>query len=283
MGGFDGTVNIESHTTDPSDISLSAPKNILANSNTLATAQLLDSAGNPVYAKEDVEIKLVSNNEEVIKIPQELIIKSGEYSTSFELEALSEGEIELALLTEDMSLTKFNINVVDITPVLSLDLLGGMNWNERLEGKLSVTIPEIQASLDGFNVEWEVQGGEVLQFDEVTNSLGIATMNVMANDDEVVTISATVSGNGLNSASLSKSANILNIPIEENIENPEEESGMDSPIDITTLILIVIPVGIGGALFMLKRMDKLDIILERIPIEDKIEEVKEKISDIRNR
>jgi hypothetical protein len=283
MGGFDGKVNIESHTTDPSDISLSAPKNILANSNTLATVQLLDSAGNPVYAKEDVEIKLVSNNEEIIKIPQELIIKSGEYSTSFELEALSEGEIELALLSEDMSLTKFNINVVDITPILSLDLIGGMNWNERIEGKLSVTIPEIQASLDGFNVEWEVQGGEVLQFDEVTNSLGIATMNVIANDDEIVTISAIVSGNGLNSASLSKSANILNIPIKENTEIAEEKSGMDLPIDLTTLILIAIPIGIGGALFMLKRMDKLDIILERIPIGDKIEEVKERISDIRNR
>jgi len=69
---------------------------------------------------------------------------------------------------------------------------------------------------------------------------------------------------------------------EEVIETPEETKDNLS-IDLTTIILIVIPVGIGGALFMLKRMDKFDIILERIPIGDKIEEVKERISDLRNR
>ena len=49
------------------------------------------------------------------------------------------------------------------------------------------------------------------------------------------------------------------------------------------MILIIIPVAIVGALFVLKRMDKLDMITEKIPIGDKIEEIKEKISDIRNR
>ena len=39
--GFDGSVNIESHTTDPADIHVSFPKNILANSNTLATVQII--------------------------------------------------------------------------------------------------------------------------------------------------------------------------------------------------------------------------------------------------
>ncbi len=55
------------------------------------------------------------------------------------------------------------------------------------------------------------------------------------------------------------------------------------------MMLIIIPVAIGAALFMLKRMDKLDMITEKIPIGDKldigdrIEGIKEKISDIRNR
>ena len=43
------------------------------------------------------------------------------------------------------------------------------------------------------------------------------------------------------------------------------------------------PVAVGAALFFLKRMDKLDMITEKIPIGDKIEEIKERISDIRNR
>ena len=131
------------------------------------------------------------------------------------LRQLKKEEIELALLSEDMALTKYDINVVDISPVLALNLIGGMNWNERIEAKLAVTIPEIETSLNGFNVEWEVQGGEILQFDdELTNSDGIATMNVLANDQETVTISAIVTGNGLSSSTLSKSANIVNIPTE---------------------------------------------------------------------
>jgi len=61
FGGFDGITQIESHTTDPAEIYVSFPKNILANSNTLATVQLLDSIGNPVYAKKDIELKLVTD------------------------------------------------------------------------------------------------------------------------------------------------------------------------------------------------------------------------------
>ncbi|MFQ5781584.1 MAG: hypothetical protein ACE5GR_00845 [Nitrosopumilus sp.] len=284
VSGLDSTTSIVSHTTDPAKIHLSFPKNILANSKTLATVQLLDSGENPVYAKKDITITLVSNDEEILKTAPEITIKKGNYFTTFEFETIDEGKIELALLSEDFALSKYDINVVDITPILSLDLGGTMNWNERIEAKLSVSIPEISTALDRFNVEWNVDGGEVIQFDDVTNSKGIAIMNVIANDKDKVVISATVSGNGLSSAELSKTANILNMPIEEiitEVEEPTSELGL--PIDINTMILIIIPVAIGAVLFFLKRMDKLDIITERIPIGDKIEEIKEKISDIRDR
>ena len=283
FGRFSGITQIESHTTDPAEIFVSFPKNILANSNTLATVQLLDSIGNPVYAKKDIELKLVSNNEQILLVPEELTIKNGEYFISFNLEAINEGAIELALLSEDFTLSRYDINIVDITPVLSLNLIGGMNWNERIEAQLSVTIPKITTALDGFIVEWDVTGGEVLQFDEVTNSNGIAILNVIANDRDQVTISVIVSGNGLSSSSLSKTADILNIPIEEILTKESNTSEVGFTLDSTTIILIIIPVAIVGALFMLKRMDKLEMITDKIPIGDKIEEIKERISDIRNR
>ena len=289
ISGFEGTADIKSHTTDPAEIYLSFPENILANSKTLATVQLLDSAGNPVYAKEDIQIKLVSNDEQILKIPEELIIENKNYFTTFELETMNEGTIELALLSEDFALSKYDINVIDITPVLSLDLLGGMNWNERIEAKVSVTIPSIKTSLNGFEVEWETDGGEVRSIEEVTNNQGIATLNIIANDKPTVTITAKISGNGLSPATITKTATILNMPIVETEEI--EESGMDLglPIDTNMMIFIIIPVGIGAAIFMLKRMDKLDMITQKIPIADKInigdhiEGIKERISDIKNR
>lgn len=275
-GQFEGNMVMTSHTTDPAQMHLSFAKNLLSNTESLATIQLLDSVGNPVYAKEEILIKIVSNDESVLKIPDEVIIKKGEYFNTFKLESQNEGKIELALLSEDLPLSKYDINIVDVSPVISLDLLGGLNWNERVEAKLSVTIPEIETSLDGFNVEWTADGGEVLQMDDVTNSDGIAIMNILANDKDTVTVSATVSGNGLSSSTISKTAQILNMPIEAPVEQ-------GFTINSSNMIYIIIPVAIGAVLFILKRTERLDTITERLGIEEKLEEIKEKISDIRNR
>ncbi|MFB5625105.1 MAG: hypothetical protein ACE5RP_09400, partial [Nitrosopumilus sp.] len=212
IGQFSGSVDITSHTTDPTKIHLGYINNILITDDNLATIQLLDSVGNPVYAKKDTIIEVVSNNESILKTPNQILIKEGEYFKTFELETLSEGTVELAILSKNLPLSKYNVNVIDLTPVLSLNLIGEMNWNERIEAKLSVTIPQIESSLSGFDVEWTTDGGEVKSMEEVTNSDGIAILNIIANDKEQVTISAKVSGKGLDSATASKTAQIKNIP-----------------------------------------------------------------------
>ena len=164
-----------------------------------------------------------------------------------------------------------------------------MNWNERIEAKLSVTIPAIETSLSGFNVEWETDGGEVRSTEEVTNNQGIATLNIIANDKPTVTITATISGNGLSPTTITKTATILNMPVVETEAVEESTTQLGLPIDTNMMIFIIVPVGIGAAIFMLKRMDKLDMITEKIPIADKlnigdqIEGIKERISDIKNR
>ncbi|MFB5636109.1 MAG: hypothetical protein ACE5RB_05720, partial [Nitrosopumilus sp.] len=292
IGQFSGSVDITSHTTDPTKIHLGYINNILITDGNLATIQLLDSVGNPVYAKKDTVIEVVSNNESILKTPNQILIKEGEYFKTFELETLSEGTVELAILSKDLPLSKYNVNIIDLTPVLSLNLGGGLGWNERIEAKLSVTIPQIESSLEGFNVEWTTDGGEVRSMEEVTNSDGIAILNIIANDKEKVTISAKVSGNGLDSATASKTVQIKNKPAI--IDTPEPESVKEkSPleglnIDGTTIGLIIIPIIIVAALIFLKRTDRLESITEKIPvgdldIGDKIEGIKEKISDMRDR
>lgn len=285
---FKGVMTMTSHTTEPAEIHLSFAKNLLANTESLATIQLLDSVGNPVYAKKDVLIKIVSNDESVLKIPEEIIIKKGEYFNTFKLESKNEGVVELSLLSEDLPLSKYDINIVDISPVITLDLLGGLNWNERIEAKLSVTIPEIETSLEGFNVEWTAEGGDLLNSEDATNNEGIASLNILANDKETVTVTATVSGNGLSSSTVSKSAQILNMPIK-TVEEPEGFALDSSIVGNSNMIYIIIPVAIGVALFILKRTEKLVPIIEKLGVADKLnfgekfEEIKEKISNIRNR
>ena len=169
--------------------------------------------------------------------------------------------------------------------MLSLAFVGGSNWNERVETRVSVTIPEVTTALSGFDVKWDILGGEVLTTEEITNNEGIAIANILANDKEEISVTVTVSGNGLSSTVLLKTVKIVNFPVvEENLgEEIKSESTTELPIDSTMMILIIIPVGVGAALFFLKRTDRLDMITEKIPVGDKFEEIKERISDIRNR
>ena len=119
--------------------------------------------------------------------------------------------------------------------------------------------------------------------EDTTNSNGIAIMNILANNKEAITVSATVSGNGLSSSTISKTAQILNIPI---AEEPVEQGFI---INSSNMIYIIIPVAIGVALFLLNRTEKLQVITEKIDIAnrlnigEKFDEIKERIAGIRNR
>ncbi|MCV0400666.1 MAG: hypothetical protein K5777_01600 [Nitrosopumilus sp.] len=288
IGKFTGSMALTSHTTDPTAIHLGYIDNMLVNEINLGTIQLLDSVGNPVYAKENTTIQLVSNDESILKIPEQITIQQGEYFNTFEIEPKGEGVAEIAILSENLPLSKYDISVIDISPILSLDLGGTMNWNDRIEAKLSISIPEIETALNGYQVEWITEGGEIRSIDKETNTEGVAILNIIANDMDTVSITAKVTGNGISENTISKSAKILNMPvIEEVVETTETTT--EFPLDMTVIVLIIIPVGIAGALLFLKRTDRLDLITEKIPIGDKLnlgdrmEEIKEKISDIRNR
>ncbi|MCV0392267.1 MAG: Ig-like domain-containing protein [Nitrosopumilus sp.] len=292
IGKFSGSMDVTSYTTDPTTIYLGYIDNILITDGNLATVQLLDSVGNPVYAKKDTILELVSNDQTILKTPNQITIKKGEYFNTFELETLKEGTVEMTVLSKDLPLSKYSISIIDLTPVLSLNLEGSMNWNERIEAKLSVSIPEIKTTLSGFQVEWTTEGGEVKTADSVTNSEGIAILNIIANDKETVTVSAKVSGNNLDSATASKTVQILNKPSV--IENPEtdtvkEESSIgELNFDTTQIGMIIIPIIIVAIFLFLKKTDRLGLItekmsLENLEISDKIEGIKERISDIKDR
>ena len=75
IGKFDATMDLTSHTTDPTQMYLGYIDNILITDGNLATVQLLDSVGNPVYAKKDTRIQLVSNDQFILQTPNEIIIK----------------------------------------------------------------------------------------------------------------------------------------------------------------------------------------------------------------
>ncbi|WP_299290373.1 hypothetical protein [Nitrosopumilus sp.] len=291
LGKITGNAELTSHTTDPTTIYLGFVDNMVTNDKHLATIQLLDSVGNPVYTNKDVIINLVSNNENVLDLPEIITIKEGEYFKTVEIETFSEGKAEIAILSQDLPLSKYEINTVEINPTVNFDFLGNVNWNERVEGKLTMTIPEIDTTLNGFDVSWEVSGGEILSEDKVTNELGIATINIVPNQGETLSVTGKISTGPFGDALASKQVAIQNIPVVETSEseatpletNSQNTLNLGFELDTFTLLLIIIPVVIGGSLFFLKKTDRMELITERLPIGEKIEEIKERISDIRDR
>jgi len=281
--GLDYDTEIISYTTEPTKIHLSYLKNILAESQTFATVQLLDSADNPVYAKKNIEIKLVSNDESTINVPNRIIINEGEYFASFNLQTINEGTVELALLAEDLPLTRHEINVIDIKPELTLNVVESSNFNERVEATLKMSFPKIDVPLDGFSVEWNVSGGEVKQMSEITDSEGKAVMNVIGNDKDIVRIEAMISGYGFPESAIVKSVKIIK-PITEDTEIvPSNNQDKEFSFDYSYLLLVAIPIVIVAIIFFLKRTDRLGGITERLDLEEKVESIKDKVSELRDR
>lgn len=277
--GLESSLSITSHTTDPTMIYLSYPETILPDTNNIVTIQALDSSDNPVFAKEDIQISLISNDESVIKMPGLVTIPKDSYRVFFEIEAKKVGSVEVSALAEDLSLAKFNFWVKGLIPKLSLSTAAAIDINEETLSRLSVEYAGIPISPEGLEVEWLVTGGDIIQKDSVTNENGEATVIVKAREASGIEIKAVVNGFGM-SDEVSKSI-AVNIPVP---VIPEEEPA--SSFENINMAFIIIPVAVAAALIFLKRTNRLEEIIERLNLGDlgeRVLEIKERVSSIRER
>lgn len=277
--GLESSLSITSHTTDPTMIYLSYPETILPDTNNIVTIQALDSSDNPVFAKEDIQISLLSNDESVIKMPGLVTIPKDSYRVFFEIEAKKVGSVEVSALAEDLSLAKFNFWVKGLIPKLSLSTAAAIDINEETLSRLSVEYAGIPISPEGLEVEWLVTGGDIIQKDSVTNENGEATVIVKAREASGIEIKAVVNGFGM-SDEVSKSI-AVNIPVP---VIPEEEPA--SSFENINMAFIIIPVAVAAALIFLKRTNRLEEIIERLNLGDlgeRVLEIKERVSSIRER
>lgn len=277
--GLESSLSITSHTTDPTMIYLSYPETILPDTNNIVTIQALDSSDNPVFAKEDIQISLLSNDESVIKMPGLVTIPKDSYRVFFEIEAKKVGSVEVSALAEDLSLAKFNFWVKGLIPKLSLSTAAAIDINEETLSRLSVEYAGIPISPEGLEVEWLVTGGDIIQKDSVTNENGEATVIVRAREASGIEIKAVVNGFGM-SDEVSKSI-AVNIPVP--VISEEEPA---SSFENINMAFIIIPVAVAAALIFLKRTNRLEEIIERLNLGDlgeRVLEIKERVSSIRER
>jgi hypothetical protein len=276
-GDFDASLDITSETADPTEIQLTHVGTTLSGMNSLATIQLLDSAQNPVFVNEDVEIKLVSDGENIIEIPDSIVIKKGEYFTTFNVRAVRDGQTEISALAENFPLHRFQITVESLLPTLTLTAPDSVLANNDFNADLGMSFGELSLPLTDYAVTWDVQGAEIKRADSALDESGRARILLLASNSESVSITATVTGTGLSSGVATKQITVTQpapVLIDETSQNAGITGMSVGGIDV---LYIIIPAAAGGAIFFLKKTGRLEGILEKIKLDGLIETIKDKI------
>jgi len=284
--GLKSKLKVTSYTTDPTQILIAYPEITLPDTNNIVTIQLLDSVGSPAYAKKDFRINLISNDELVIKLPSSVTIKKDDYHTFFEMSSGKDGSVEVSALAEDFPLAKFDFEVKGINPQITLTAATAIDIDQETLVRLSVVYPQVSVSPEGLEVEWLVTGGDIIQKETLTNENGVAAMTVLARDPNGLEIDAIVSGIGISNEKLTKTITVNTPTPIIPVSTPVEEPGFS--FGTTNIIYIIIPVAIAAAIIFLKKTDRLEAITERLNvgdfnISDRVLEIKERVSSIRER
>lgn len=275
---FSTSAFIDNLSSKPAVILLDYPETVLTNLMNTFSMQILDAAGNPVFADRDIEFKLVSNDQSIIAPPQSITIKQGDYYTLFDMKPERIGTTELAILSSDLPLTKFEISVTSITPQIIMSGPDYVNPNTNFD--IAITVQHANSPLSGMNVEWNVQGATIKSADSVTKQNGMATISLLAQNPTAIGVQVTVSGGIFSSSTANKQIRV-NVPL-------EGGSGTSSTPSFSILginpLFIIIPAGAAAAgVLVLKKKNMLVGLTKKITIFEKINEVKEKLSHLREK
>jgi hypothetical protein len=273
---FSSTFSIDSTSVNPQSIAFDYPEKITAGLQSMFSIELLDSQQIPTYSDHDIIIKLVSSDPTVIEMPDSVKINSGSYFTTFNVHAKNEGTSEIALLANEIPLSKFDVNVISITPDVNMQSSDFGESSVPMSAEITATYKQVP--LKGLKVDWKVDGATIQNMDSIIDSNGKAKMTFIANSPGPVHISASVSG-GLYTITTSSKDVTINAPLASISENtPKNNLSMLGGIDP---LMLVIPVVMSIGILIFKKREMFEEMSEKFNLSEMIAELKEKISPVR--
>ncbi len=272
---FSSTFSIEGTSINPTSIEFDYPDKITAGLQNTFSIELLDSQQMPTYADHDMTVKLVSSNPTVIEMPDSVTINSGSYFTTFNIHAKSEGTSEIALLTNEIPLSKFDVNVISIVPDVSIQ---SSDFGESGVPILSeITATYKQVPLKDLKVDWTVNGAKIQTMDSNTDSNGKAKMTFVADNSGQVHIEASVSG-GLYGITTSSKDVTMNAPLTSNTTSENVQKNNLPILGSIDPLMLVIPVIAGIGVSIIKKREMFEEISEKFSLSEIISGLKEKVS-----
>jgi len=273
---MDTTFSIEGTSANPNSIEFDYPEKIIAGLQNTFSIELLDSQQVPAYSDHDITIKLVSSDPTVIEMPDSVTINSGSYFGTFNVNAKSEGTSEIALLANEIPLSKFNVNVISIVPDVNLQSSDFGESSVPMSSEITATYKQVP--LKGLQVDWKVDGAKIQIMDSITNSDGKAKITFIDDNPGQIHIEASVSG-GLYKITTSSKDVTINAPLvngNSSTNIPKSNLPILGGIDPLMLVIPVIA-GIGVSIF--KKREMFEEISEKFNLSGIIAELKEKVSN----
>lgn len=281
---YSSSFTVVGASSKPSAIILGYPNQIFSNSDVLFSIELLDDKQLPILADKDTDIKLVSSDPSVLDVPGDVQIKDGSYYATFDVHSKASGTAEIAVLADEIPLSKFDITTTSYPPIVSIDSVDHADNNSPLTA--TVTAAYNQLPLSGLNVNWIVTGGTIQSKDSLTNQAGKATISLVTNDPNTVSIQASVSGGPYQTVTATKQISI-NPPLSPVSTSEQSAPDGQQPNSFTVMgispILFVIPGAAAAAFVVLKKKNMLEGISERINFAEKFSGIKEKMSSSQER
>lgn len=275
---YSSSFTVTGALSKPNGIALGYPDQIISNSNLLFSIELLDDKQIPILADKDMDIKLVSSNPSVLDVPDNVQIKQGSYYATFDAHSLIGGTAEIAVLSDGIPLSKFDITTTSYTPKVTIDSLDHADNNTPVTA--TVTASYNQVPLAGLAVNWTVTGGTIQNKDSLTGKDGKAEISLVTNDPNTVRVQASVGSGPYQTVTVSKDISI-NPPLQPTASQAQQSNASQPGITVMGLspVLFVIPGAAAAAFVVLKKKNMLEGISERINLAEKFSEIRERMSN----
>ena len=273
---FSSTFSIEGISANPTSLEFDYPERITAGLQNTFSIELLDDQQIPTYSDHDMTIKLVSSNPSVIEMPDSVQISKGSYFTSFNVNAKNEGASEISLLANEIPLSKFDLNVISISPDVNIQSADFGESGIPLSAEITATYKQVP--LKDLKVDWKVDGAKIQSMDSVINPDGKAKMTFISDAAGQVHIEASVSG-GLYKVTTASKDVTINAPLAS--ANPSEnvQKNNISILGGIDPLLLLIPVVAGVGILIFKKREMFEEISEKFNLSEIIEEIKNKVSN----
>jgi len=286
---FTTTLDLDTGISKPAKIELAYPDHLLTGMKNTLSLQILDNDENPIFANKDIEFRIAANDN-TVEMPQTVIIKKGTYNSFFDIIPKQAIETEISVLASDFPLSKFSLNTVETNPSLIISTVNSITAGESFDLVLDAKILDVP--LSNVQVNWDIQGAQVQEISEITNSDGKIKLTLIADDAEQINVQATTSD--FDQITVSKE-----IKITKPGETPLGVSENNNLFGNNMVLILVPGAVIGSSILLRKRgllepiterfpivesvFSRFDEIFERLEITERFETIKEKIPIIKNR